>query len=304
MEPENIKQPLIENTHAMQNPTTDETQLNLLKYESEWIDLGSGYQIRIPAQGTEHKSIEQGQFENVIVETFEKELAEINLDDLKTSMFHFVETRDLDESNCFSLRIKLQSEDLSNKQVESFEDFVHKCNFCISRFSIMEQLRGHLLRHAHIECDHCNTKFHNPFERDWHAKRFHRVDSLLRKSIGIHHFCRCCQLSFPTNEEIFSHLIRCHWVYVEQEMRKFSDPLTCHSESTKHLSTLVQNESNATLCIYCNQIFKTSWTLAKHFKTKHMSSTHACKYCTEVFSSMLLLIKHQRRVHGIVTNYK
>ncbi|XP_058840052.1 zinc finger protein 26-like [Topomyia yanbarensis] len=268
---------------------------HLSKSDPGWIDLGLGYQIRIPAIAEEGNTSEQVQLEDVCVKPQPAKPPEV-----ESSIFYFVETRNLDEPSCVDLKIKLQPDAVTKKQVESLEDFIHKCNFCVSRFSIMEQLRRHLLRHAKIECSQCSEKFHNSFERDWHLRRFHGEDAAFDKVIGIHHFCRCCQLSFPTKQEICTHLQKCHQVYVEQELQKQFES----SENVLHYSSVAVHyqDTDSIRCVYCNQIFKTSDTLAEHFRTKHMSTPSECNYCPETFSALALLRRHKKEVHGVVSN--
>ncbi|XP_053688554.1 transcription factor Ovo-like 2 [Sabethes cyaneus] len=263
---------------------------------SGWIDLGLGYYVSLPEQ---KETSEKGDTDNSPKKSKPSEPEEEEMQTLEPLMY-FVETRDLDEPTCISLKIKLQPDAPNKSQLETIEDFIHRCNFCVSRFSVMGQLRNHLSRHAKTDCGRCSEKFHNHYERDWHLRRSHDEDPNFEQKIGVHYFCRCCQLSFPTKEEIFAHLGKCHQVYVERELKKQRDP------SSPQYSTVAvrDRDADSIRCVYCNQSFKTSDSLAEHFRTKHMNSISECCYCSETFNRPGILRKHQKDVHGVVSNHK
>ncbi|XP_055535096.1 uncharacterized zinc finger protein CG2678-like [Wyeomyia smithii] len=280
---------IIENQPIVIDPHT-QTQSRVVLHCSEtskvdpsWVDLGLGYQIRLEKKSPEKLQPEEPEK----VDTVEP-------------LLYFVEIRDLDEPTCISLKIKLQPDAPNKNQLETIDDFIHKCNFCVSRFSVMGQLRNHLPRHAKTDCSHCKAKFFNDYERDWHLRRDHREDPNFEKKVGVHYFCRCCHLSFPIKDEIFTHLRKCHQVYVERELEKIQ------SLSTPHYSTVAvrDRDADAIRCVYCDQSFKTSDSLTEHFRSKHMNSICECNYCSETFSRPSILRKHQKDVHGVISNHR
>lgn len=178
-----------------------------------WIDLGMGFQVLAEMQ------TEDGQLEPI------DRIAIEVLEPLKATDEYavFMDCLDLDEWHCGKLIIQdLESRGIAaptstKKRLESVEDFIHKCEYCVSRFSTMQPLKTHLERHAKIQCEHCSDVFFNIYLRDWHRRTIHGVKV---PKLGEHFFCRCCHLGFPVREDVIKHLEKCHLEFIKQELAK------------------------------------------------------------------------------------
>lgn len=121
---------------------------------------------------------------------------------------------DLDDPECTTLTVaELPT---STGAGTTLTDFVHKCHFCVSRFAAMDgQFRGHVAKHARLECGACEERFHLDSERSWHRHFVHGEEvDWEEEELGMLYICKCCHLRFENDDDILWHFNDCHRDYI------------------------------------------------------------------------------------------
>ncbi|XP_039437107.1 zinc finger protein 423-like [Culex pipiens pallens] len=214
---------------------------------------------------------------------------------------------DLDDPECTTLTVaELPPSKRTPPASTSLTDFVHKCHYCVSRFMAMnKQFRGHVARHARIECGAgggtCEQRFHLESEHSWHRHYVHGQEiDWEAEELGMLHICKCCHLRFADEDDILMHLNDCHRGYIEAEFPErveALDVLVARKRTEENRS----KASSKLFCKNCSLLFIGTSYIEAHLrlhKEKRIVEPpqqlrdYRCIKCFEEFFSRGKLIDH------------
>ena len=188
---------------------------------------------------------------------------------------------------------------------EKYHPTIFGCNYCVDRFSRLDDLNNHVKSVHSFECNLCpalfvelsllkehKEKYHPAiFGCNYCVNRFATLDDLNKHITSIHRFeCDLCPAFFVEMAHLTQHKGQFHAAiaycnYCDHSFAKLRD-MDLHLSSSHNFE-----------CVSCLSCFVDSANLTKHRRHCPKQERSSCALCSSTFSSLNQLKNHQNKIH-------
>ncbi|KAI5631830.1 PR domain zinc finger protein 5-like isoform X13 [Phthorimaea operculella] len=167
-------------------------------------------------------------------------------------------------------------------------------------------------------CGYCSEQFRDPAELKKHSHETHKAETFMGDRVQARFFvkmdvtnlqCNLCEETFPTIEQIITHINESHHKNILPDIKKLIMPFKfernelrcCECSKIFNAFQALQNHMHSHysnyICDVCSAGFITPKSLHNHKKSLHLAESVKCNCCTKVFISREKARQHELKVH-------